>query len=309
MNRARLIFGPLLSLIFLVIFASLSFVGYFFYKNNTAPLQEESILGSISGSAENILSNFEISQTPILEIDAESAISIESNLEDSNKIIFEKAGNIKLPIASLTKLMTAIVVLDNYNLQDNILVSGDANLQAPMKQDIKQGETLTVENLLRIMIVGSSNKSAYALAEGGRGKIGVKEFIDLMNKKAGSLGLKNTFFADPTGLSSENISTASDLAKLAEYILINYPEIAEISRIEELYVPEFGKISNTDLLLGEVPEIVCSKTGFTLAAKGCLLVVLNKPGSNNYLINVVLGADDRFAEMRKIISWFNKSCN
>ena len=129
-----------------------------------------------------------------------------------------------------------------------------------------------------------------------------KNFINLMNQKAKDLGMVNTFFADPTGLSSKNVSTAVDLSELAEYILKNYAKIADISRTEQLDIPNFGKITNTDQLLTEIPETVCSKTGYTTEAKGCLLLAMYNIEKNNYLIHVILGADDRFTEMKKLIA-------
>ena len=96
---------------------------------------------------------------------------------------------------------------------------------------------------------------------------------------------------------------------VAEYILKNYPKIADISRVKEFYVPGFGNVENTDQLLGEIPETLCSKTGFTTEAKGCLLLVVNNSKNNDYLINVVLGSDDRFQDMKNLISASNAMCN
>jgi D-alanyl-D-alanine carboxypeptidase len=201
--------------------------------------------------------------------------------------------------------MTAVIVLDKYDLSKNITVSKLADSQDPLKQDVKLGDNMPVESFLEIMLVKSSNKSAYALSE----IMGEPVFVGLMNKKAKEIGLESTLFSDPTGLSSQNVSTAGDLTKLAEYILKNYPKIAQISRTRELNVPNFGKITNTDELLGEVPEVVCGKTGFTTQAKGCLLLVTDNQKNNDYIINVILGADDRFLEMRKLIDWQNAVCS
>jgi len=239
------------------------------------------------------------------EISAVSAISIDSNLFGQSKVLFEKEGDKQLPIASLTKLMTAVIVLDNYNLSDTTIVSRIASSQDPVKLDVKLGDKMTVESFLDLMLVASSNKSAYALSE----LMGENEFVGMMNQKAKNLGLQGTFFVDPTGLGSGNISTARDLTKLAEYILRNYPKIENISKAKKVYVAGFGEIENTDQLLGEVPGIVCSKTGFTPAANGCLLLVISNPKNNNYFINVILGADDRFSEMKKLINWSNAVCN
>lgn len=299
-NKKRALAGFLLSLVFLAIFIySVSGIEKLF---NDVLKTRDNFLGSISDSAILQEDIKKIIEKP--EINAESAISAESNLFDVNKIIFEKNSEAKLPIASLTKLMAAIIVLDNYDLSVKTKVSKFADAQDPMKQDVKLDDVFTVENLLNIMLVSSSNKSAYALSE----IMGEQKFVALMNKKTKEIGLENTYYADPTGLSAQNVSTARDLMKLAEHILKNYQKIADISRIKELDLPGIGKVVNTDQLLGEVPEIVCSKTGFTTQAKGCLLLVMNNPKNDGYIINVILGAEDRFLEMKKIINWSNTIC-
>ncbi|MGA2417658.1 MAG: serine hydrolase [Candidatus Staskawiczbacteria bacterium] len=309
MNLKRAIGGFLLSFIFLLVFVYLISGVQWIFENFAQGQNKEAFLGSVSGAVQDIVPENSVQPAVKPEISAESAISVESNLSDADKILFEKASDTKLPIASLTKLMTAVIVLDNYNLSDNITVDEIADSQDSMKQDVKSGDTMPAENFLEIMLVESSNKSAYALSEGPGSTPGEEAFVGLMNQKAKEIGLENTFFADPTGLSPQNVSTADDLVKLAEYILKNYPRIADISRVKEFYVPGFGEVSNTDQLLGEIPEIVCSKTGFTTQAKGCLLLVMNNPKDNGYLINVILGADDRFSEMKQLIDWQNAFCN
>jgi D-alanyl-D-alanine carboxypeptidase (penicillin-binding protein 5/6) len=310
MNTKRLITGFLLSFVFLLFFVYLVSGVQSVFGNllqNSKPF-----LGDVSGSVQSISADTPAETTTEStaqtitqpEVSAVAAISVDSNLSDVNKIVFEKASDEKLPIASLTKIMTAIVVLDNYKLSQTTTVDRIADSQDPLKQDVKFGDTMTVENFLDIMLVESSNKSAYALSE----IMGEPAFVSLMNKKAKDIGLENTSFADPTGLSSQNISTASDLSKLAEYILKNYPKIGDISRVKDFYVPGFGNITNSDQLLGEIPEIVCSKTGFTTEAKGCLLLVIDNPKNDGYIINVILGADDRFSEMQKLINWSNAIC-
>jgi D-alanyl-D-alanine carboxypeptidase (penicillin-binding protein 5/6) len=313
MNWTRLIKGFFLSFAFLVLFSYLVSAAQYFFNSYPKTIGDQRFLASLSDSANNIVPESvtqnivppTVQMLPAPEIDAESAISVESNLYDSDRVIFEKEGQKQLPIASLTKLMTAVVVLDNYDLSKNITVDSVADSQDSMKQDVKLGDTFPVENFLEIMLVESSNKSAYALSE----LMGEQEFVNLMNKKAKEIGLENTFFVDPTGLSYEDVSTAEDLAKLAEYILKNYPKIGDISKSKEFYVPGFGQVQNTDQLLGEIPDAVCSKTGFTDQAKGCLLLVVNNTPNNDYLINVVLGADDRFAETKKLINWSSQICN
>jgi len=316
MNLNRAIIGPILSILFLVFFVYMISGVNWIFNNSFQAQSNDVLLGSVSNGVQNTV--FEnptntigdiavpvVTKKPSVDINAKAAISIENNLQDINKIIFDKNGSTQLPIASLTKLMTAVVVLDNYNLSDTCQVDEIADSKDSMKQDVKLGDKMSVKNFLEIMLIESSNKSAYALSE----MIGEENFVKLMNQKAKTIGLKNTFFTDPTGLDSGDVSTAEDLAKLAEYILKNYPEISAVSQTKNLYISGFGNVTNTDELLGEIPEIICSKTGFTTAAKGCLLLVINNPKNNDYYINVILGADDRFSEMKKLFDWSSSACN
>jgi len=304
MNWLRIFAGPLLAFIFLLSFTYVINGARIVFNNYS---DGSLLLGSVSDGLKNTVEakteESQIEDIVLPSVDAKSAISVESDLRGLNKVIFSKDAATILPIASLTKLMTAMVVLDNYRLSDIVTVSKDADSQVPMKEDVKFGDTMPVENFLDVMLVGSSNRSAYTLSEGPGGYLGMKKFVELMNIKARNLGLANTSFVEPTGLSPNNKSTASDLEKLAETILKDYPKIANITKEKQFYVPGFGNVSNTDQLLAELPDAICSKTGFTTAAKGCLLLVVNNQKNNDYIINVVLGADDRFAEMKKIINF------
>jgi D-alanyl-D-alanine carboxypeptidase len=234
---------------------------------------------------------------PKKELELKSAFSIKTKQDLGPEILFEKASDVKLPIASLTKLMSAVICLQNYDLQQKVVVSKEADSMPPMRTDIKEGQTYSVGELLNIMLVESSNKAAYALSE----IMGPDKFVSAMNDKAIELGLKNSFFTDPTGLSQSNISTAQDLALLAEYIINNLPEISQMTTQKFYSLPDLGEISNTNKMLDELYNVALSKTGFTNYANGCLLMALATP-DGGYIINVVLGADDRFLEMKKIIN-------
>ncbi|MDP2741488.1 MAG: serine hydrolase [bacterium] len=243
-----------------------------------------------------------------LKVDSEAAISVESDLVNPNKILFKKNEQKRLTIASLAKLMTAIVSLENYELSKKIEISKTTNMKEDEQGPLITIDSMSVKDLLYIMLIESNNHAAYSLSEA----LETKNFVDLMNNKAKSLGLEDTYFVDSTGLSPENYSTAEDLVKLAEYILKEYPLIAQISKIEEfdLYKEDgsfYKKLMNTNKLLLEIPESVGGKTGFTEEAKGCLLLITKNSKDNNYLINVVLGADDRFLEMKKMIDWVNSA--
>lgn len=235
--------------------------------------------------------------TPLKKIELKSAFSIRIKQGLESEILSDKDSDVKLPIASLTKLMSAVVCLENYDLRQKIVISKEADSMPPMHTDIKEGQTYSVGELLNIMLVESSNKAAYALSE----IMGADKFVLAMNDKATELGLKDSFFTDPTGLSQNNISTAKDLALLAEYIINSLPEISQMTTQKFYSLPDLGEISNTNKMLGELYNAVLSKTGFTNYANGCLLMALAAP-DGGYVINVVLGADDRFLEMKKIIN-------
>lgn len=302
MNLVRLAQGILLS-IFVVLF-----LGVLIYSSKPILATIDEFLqwkaaettASMYGSVQQSLPKRDW-QVQSLDFGAKSVSSVETNFSDPDRVLFVKNSQIQLAIASLTKLMTAMIVIDNYNLSKIITVSKKADSQQPLKQDVKMGDSMSVENFLDIMLMESSNKAAYTLAE----ELGEEKFVGMMNQKAKYLSLENTFFADFTGLSSQNISTAEDLTTLAEYILKNYPKIAEITSKQEFELPNYGKITNSNQLLNQVPEIVAGKTGFTTDAKGCLLLVVNNLQNNDYLIYIILGSEDRFSDMKKLIDWTN----
>lgn len=247
-----------------------------------------------------------------LKIAAKAAICVEVSPSGKDKVLFKKNGdeNEPLPIASLTKLMAALVVLENkdknkdYDLNKVTTVSQEAIDQPGEQCSMIAGEDISVENLLHIMLVESSNDAAYALAE----IMGTKGFIDLMKQEAMRLGLSNTNFADVTGLSPNNYSTIDDLVRLTKYILSNYPKIFEISskNNEWLYNSQgYCSLTNTNELLGKIPDIVGGKTGNTIEAGGCLLLVLKNQKNDD--IYILLGSDDRFKEMQQLIDWINQA--
>lgn len=238
----------------------------------------------------------------IPEIEAKSAISVKIDKTGREWIIFEKNPDEILPIASLTKLMTALVSLRYYASFQVVEISKEAVGQPEDFGQLKIGESLSVEDLLYITLIESSNDSAYALSE----LISKEAFVDLMNIEVGHLGLKDTHFIDPTGYDPENHSTARSLAKFSQYLLDQRPEIWEITTYLEfeLYDPDgifHHQLLNTNEILGEFPEIIGGKTGYTPEAKGCLILLLRDKNTANILINVVLGSENRFEDMRKLI--------
>ncbi len=178
----------------------------------------------------------------------------------------------------------------------------------------RKGEVFSVRDLLYSSLIESSNDSVVALVD----LIGEEGFVDLMNSEAKRIGLKNTYFFNPTGLDPDadqkktNLSTARDLAVLARYLFEKEPFVWETSLISQfdLYTPNgifHHKIINTNELLKEIPGVLGGKTGWTPQAKGCLLLIVKAPKNNGIIINVVLGSPDRFGEMKKLIQWVKDS--
>lgn len=212
-----------------------------------------------------------------LEINAKSAMAVFVNNHGSEKILFEKDSDRILPIASLSKLMTANISLKHYDFEDE-----------------------RVTKLLFPLLIESDNKAASDLAE----MMGKEIFLELMNLEAKEIGMENTYFANPTGLDPQkpgeplNYSTAKDFVKLAKYITFERPLIWEISIIKE-----FENIKNTNELLGEIPGIIGGKTGETPLAGKCLLLVVQAPKNKGYIINVILNSENHFEEMKKLVNW------
>lgn len=247
-----------------------------------------------------------------LEIQAKAVISIHRN-ENKEKFLFEQNSRKRMPIASLTKLMTAYVVLENYNLEEVIEISKEAIKQEGDFGKLKSGEKLSVRDLLYISLMESSNDAAYALAE----VIGREPFTALMNLEAEKLGLQNTKFVNPTGLDPDNpgekgnYSTCADLVKFTIHLL-EKPLIWEILSLPEFDLFSFNgsfhhRLKNTNELLEWNSKIIGGKTGWTPEARGCLILVLRAPKQNGCLINVILGSGDKFEEMKKLTNWVFQS--
>jgi len=237
-----------------------------------------------------------------LELNAEAALAIS---DDGERIYYNKNINEKRAIASLTKLMTAIIVLENYNLDEIIKIPAEAVRREGSRGDLRPSEEITIRALLNVMLIDSSNDAAIALA------IKNPDFVSLMNKKAAELNLKNTHFTNPDGVDeSNNYSTALDVAKIFGYLIDRYPEISEILKTKNMVVYSAdGKIAhrleNTNALLGEVSEIKAGKTGYTDKAGGTLALLISglNFGDKNNIITIILGSSDRFGESEKIINW------
>src|SRR3989344_6214384 len=223
----------------------------------------------------------------------------------SGRFLYEKNIDSKLPIASLTKVLSAVVILEQLNLDDIVTISEDSIRVDGEKQDLYLGEKMSVRNLLKLMLIESSNDAAYALANHAE-KQGIN-FIGVMNTKGRAIGMGDTIFNDPAGLNDNAHSTVMDLAKLVEYSL-SYKEIWDISSEKTAIVESSDErikhaITSTNRLLGMIKDIIGGKTGFTDGALQCMILVTSVPGYPGKLISIVLGSQDRFGDTQKLIEW------
>lgn len=240
-------------------------------------------------------------------VDAKSAVVLDAG---TDMILYSKNADEKLPIASLTKIMTALVILDNGKLDDVVTISENAIKTEGKKSGLIAKEKIELESLLKIMLVESNNTATVALAEHIGGN--VDSFVNLMNEKAKNLEMKNTNFSNPNGLDQpENYSTAYEIAQLVDYAM-EKPLLWDILRIQSATVYSTDKkikhrIKNTNLLLGKFKNIAGGKTGFTDEAGQCLVLVVGDPEENHRIISVVLGASDRFLETERMVKWVFES--
>lgn len=211
---------------------------------------------------------------------------------NTNTILYGKNEKQKRKMASTTKIMTATVIIENFNLNDTIEVSKKAAGTGGSRLGLKSGDKITINDLLYGLMLRSGNDAAVALAEYAGGSI--KGFAELMNKKASELGLANTHFETPHGLDSdEHYTTAYELAILSNYAL-NNPTFAQIVGTKNYTITINGypkQLNNTNELLGNLNGVYGVKTGFTNGANRCLVTACKRNDID--IICVVLGADTK----------------
>lgn len=221
---------------------------------------------------------------------------------DGDFLLYIKDPNKRVPIASTTKIMTALVAVNYYQL-DNVLTVPDSALVEGSTMGLEAGEQLTFRSLLYGLLLNSGNDAAFTLAANYPG--GVPSFIQEMNQQAIELGLLNTYFDNPAGFDSpSHFSSVFDLAKIAEAASQN-PSLARIFATQDAIVASIDNqsvhhLKNLNKLLG-LPGVLGIKTGTTPAAKENLVTLVQR--DEHRILLVVLGSDDRFGETRNLINW------
>jgi len=239
------------------------------------------------------------------QISASSALIYDTT---SKKVLYSKNPQKKLPMASLTKIMTAIIALENKKNDDAYVVT-EKDLVGEDAMGITAGETLTLSDLLYGLILHSGNDAAEVLAENFPGR---DFFIKAMNDKVKSLGLSDTHFTNPTGLEGDGkqYATAYDLLVITQYALSNFPLFNQVVSTFDYNIPytENHKafyLENETNLLTSYPGVKGVKTGYTPEAGLCLVTYLDYDGHK--IIGVVLGSDDRRGEMIELLDYSLKS--
>jgi D-alanyl-D-alanine endopeptidase (penicillin-binding protein 7) len=229
----------------------------------------------------------------------------------SGEMLFAKNQDVVLPIASITKLMTAMVLLDaNVDLAQRVVISDeDYDTVKGTRSRLRAGTALTRDELLLLALMSSENRAAYALGRTAPG--GTEAFVAAMNAKAHALGMNDSRFVDPTGLNSANVSSAHDLARLVA-AAHEYPLIRQYSTRERAVVSAFGRpleFRNTNgLVRNSGWEIGLSKTGYISEAGRCL--VMRVKMASREVIVVLLdswGKLSRIGDATRIKKWMETS--
>jgi len=234
-----------------------------------------------------------------------SGVLIEAN---TGKIIFEKEKNKKVSIASMTKMVAQIIILEeiekkNIKWSDSVTVSKNASDMGGSQIYLKEGEQMSVEDLMKGISVASGNDATVAMAEFISGS--EDKFVDRMNKKIAELGLKNTKFTNCTGLDEDgHYSSAYDMAMIARELVVNHPEILKFSSIYEDYLRENTKekfwLVNTNKLISFYSGADGLKTGHTDNAGYCLAATAKR--NDLRLIAIVLGEKESKVRNTETIS-------
>lgn len=247
-----------------------------------------------------------------------SAILMEAS---TKSVIYEKAPDERRSPASITKIMTAILIFDaieagKISLEDEVVTSAYAKSMGGSQVYLEEGEKQTVDTLIKCIMVSSGNDASVAMAEYIAGS--ESGFVQMMNERAASLGMENTHFEDCCGLtdSDNHYTTARDIALMAQELITRYPQIKSyttiwmenITHVTMQGSKEFG-LANTNKLLRQYPYTTGLKTGSTNKAKYCVCATANKDGVE--LISVIMGCPnykDRFTEAQSLLQFGYTTC-
>jgi D-alanyl-D-alanine carboxypeptidase len=302
--------GKLFVVIGLILSASLlAFFGFRFFAGSKTNVQNETFNHSISSAQAFILPLSQATYMPMRDfgVDDLSLGAKAAGLYDvrSERFLFSKNIDLVLPIASITKLMLAVVIMENLPLSEVYSVAAeDINVDGK-GADLDKGEEIIGSDLFKILLIKSSNDAALVFERNA--KRGGVNLVAKMNNKAKMIGMTQTKFADTAGLDDAGtFSTISDLVKLVRYVG-KYPVIWEILKTKSLDVRSINggthHLINTNQLLDKIPGVIGGKTGFTDGAGETMVLEVYHNQNRDMLISVILGSLNRFAETARLIEW------
>lgn len=272
-------------------------------NNVFADLNEEAV--EASAKYDEVAVNNLVAKTNVLDLKAKSAVLMDAA---SGKILTEKNSHEKLPIASVTKVMSMLLIMEaidsgKLSFDDKVPVSEYAAGMGGSQAYIEVGEEFTVTEMLKALAIHSSNDVTVAMAEKVFGS--EEAFVVEMNRKAEELGMKDTHFLDCTGLEDEGHSSAHDVALMSRELIVKHPKILEFTSIRhDTFRNGTFSLDNTNKLIRFYANTDGLKTGFTNKAGFNLTATAKR--NNLRLISVVLGEPDsntRFAEARKLMDY------
>jgi D-alanyl-D-alanine endopeptidase (penicillin-binding protein 7) len=282
-------------------------------KTARSPKKPKTVRVTVTRSSEPLVSSHPSFATALGlrgqhdELSLKSSVAMVVN-QDTKEVYFEKNSSVSLPIASITKLMTAMVVLDSRLPLDETIVINADDVRIYPNSRLAGGTAMTREEAMLLALMSSENRAAYTLGRNYPG--GISAFVDAMNRKARDLGMDHSHFADPTGLMSENVASAEDLTRMLN-AAYQYKMIREFSTWPDLTMviakrPQ--KFLNTNRLVrsGDM-NIGLQKTGFINAAGKCL--VMQARVNNTPLLLVFLdsvGTQSRFADAVRVRDWYER---
>ena len=263
--------------------------------------------------ADTVLPRYKVDASGDLVPDVRAAAAIIYNPE-TNQVLWEENSQSQRSIASITKVMTATVFLENNPDLSQVVTIARSDVFQASTTHLHLNDKVTTDSLLHLLLIASDNAAARALARVS--PQGSEGFVRRMNEKAAELGLETTHYADPSGLLSENVSSAFDMARLITHASQD-ERISSIMRTYEYTVYSGGKrpitFHSTNHLLGRTDvEVRAGKTGFISKAGYCLATVLRLPQSGQDIAVVVFGARSnagRFMESRNLCNWVSSKAS
>ncbi len=262
--------------------------------------------------AQTVLPRYKVDAAGELVPDVRAAAAIIYNPE-TNEVLWEENSQAPRSIASITKVMTATVFFENDPDVTRQVVIERGDVYQASTTHLRANDRLTVDDLLHLMLIASDNAAARALARVS--PYGSDGFVQRMNEKAAELGLESTRYADPSGLLSDNVSSAYDMARLITHASQD-ERIASIMRTQEYAVTTAKRtiaFHSTNHLLGRADvDVRAGKTGFISKAGYCLATLLRLPQTDQQVAVVVLGARSnagRFVETRNLFGWLSSKAS